>query len=409
MGAGDGVRLGGRGHGRERLAGPQRTLLQGTLQALVGAVVAGGCAYFLLVLVAVRRHLKRRSKRRPADASPLSFSLLKPLAGEEEGLDRNLNSFYQLDYPAYEILFAARRPSDPALATARSVARRNLHVHSTVLAVGEPSCQNAKVHSLEALTEAANGQVLVISDSDIRTDRGLLRQLAAEFEDPDTGVVTCPYRAVPGRSPWSLLEALGMNTGFWSGVLAAQFVMPMDFAVGPTMAVRRSCLKAIGGWRTVQDMLAEDFQVGRLARQAGYEVRLGSHVVEHRIGSQGFAANLAHRLRWSRSTRRSRPVGYFGEIFANPLPWALLLAIVSDATWASILVGTCALLRLLAMLAVGWRTLGDTLVLKFCWLVPLQDTLALLLWAGGFFGNRIVWREKAYKLARDGRLRRLDS
>ena len=408
MGASDGVLLGGRGRGQERIAGPQRTLLQGTLQVLVGAVVVGGCAYFLLVLAAAGRHLNRRSNHRNSGGPLPSFSVLKPLAGEEEGLNRNLNSFYQLDYPTYQVLLAARHAQDPALESARSVARRNPHIPSTVLSVGEPTWQNAKVHSLEAMTQVATGQVLVISDSDIRTDRGLLLQLATEFEHPETGVVTCPYRAVPGRSRWSLLEALGMNTGFWSGVLAAQFLVPMDFAVGPTMAVRRSCLEAIGGWDAVKDVLAEDFRIGRLARRAGFDVRLGMHVVEHRIGSQGFVSNLTHRLRWSRSTRRSRPVGYFGEIFANPLPWALLLPIVSDATWAAALLGTCAVLRLLVVLAVGWRLLGDTLVLRFCWLVPLQDTLALLLWAAGFFGNRIVWRDKVYRLTRDGRLRGLD-
>ena len=408
MGAGDGVCLGGRRRGRERLAGPQRTLLQATLQVLVAAVVVGGCAYFLLVLAAVRRHLKRRSNRRHSGGSPISFSVLKPLAGEEDGLDRNLNSFYQLDYPTYQVLLAARDAEDPALETARSLARRNPHIPSTVLSVGEPVWQNAKVHSMEAMTRVVTGQVLVISDSDIRTDRGLLLQLATEFENPHTGVVTCPYRAVPGRGRWSLLEALGMNTGFWSGVLAAQFLMPMDFAVGPTMAVRRSCLEAIGGWETVKDMLAEDFQIGRLARQAGFEVRLGTHVVEHRIGSQGFSANMAHRLRWSRSTRRSRPIGYFGEILANPLPWALLLPVVAEATWAAVLLATCVALRLLVVLAVGWRVLGDTLVLKYCWLVPVQDILGLLLWAGGFFGDRIVWRNRVYRLTKDGRLRSID-
>ena len=368
----------------------------------------GGCAYYLLVLASARAYLKRRSARAPTAHSAVSFSVLKPLAGDEPDLDENLRSFYGLGSADYEILFAARSENDPALVLARSLALRNPAVPSKALVAGEPRCQNAKVHSLAVMTGAARGQVLVISDSDIRTDGGLLRQLGMEFEHPKTGVVTCLYRAVPGRSIWSLLEAIGINTEFWSGVLAAQFIMPMDFAVGPTMAVRRSCLEAIGHWAAVRDTLAEDFQIGRLARRAGYDVRLGSHVVEHRIGSQGFRDNLAHRIRWRRSTRRSRPVGYFGEILANPLPWATLLAAASATTWAWSLLATCVVLRMSVLVVVGKLVLRDSLVARFWWLVPIQDFLSLALWVGGFFGSTIIWRGRVYRLARDGQLERVD-
>ncbi len=335
----------------------------------------------------------------------MSFSVLKPLAGDEPGLQENLRGFFQLDDPKYEPVFAARDVDDPALARAESLASLYPEVRSKALVAGEPPCPNAKVHSLGAMTSAAAGDVLVISDSDIRADPALLRELAAEFTDPAVGVVTCPYRAVPGRSPWSLLEALGMNSEFWSGVLAAQFLAPMDFAVGPTMAVRRTCLEAIGGWRAVEEHLAEDFQLGRLARRAGFDVRLGTQVVEHHIGSQGLGANLAHRLRWLRSTRRSRPAGYWGQLFANPLPWALL---APGAVWSWILAAACGALRALVLLAVGGLVLRDRLVVLRCWLVPVQDVLSLVLWAAGFFGDRIVWRGGTFQLMRDGRLQRLE-
>ena len=312
----------------------------------------------------------------------MSFSVLKPLAGDEPGLQENLRGFFQLDDPKYEPVFAARDVDDPALARAESLASLYPEVRSKALVAGEPPCPNAKVHSLGAMTSAAAGDVLVISDSDIRADPALLRELAAEFTDPAVGVVTCPYRAVPGRSPWSLLEALGMNSEFWSGVLAAQFLAPMDFAVGPTMAVRRTCLEAIGGWRAVEEHLAEDFQLGRLARRAGFDVRLGTQVVEHHIGSQGLGAN-----------------------FANPLPWALL---APGAVWSWILAAACGALRALVLLAVGGLVLRDRLVVLRCWLVPVQDVLSLVLWAAGFFGDRIVWRGGTFQLMRDGRLQRLE-
>ena len=246
----------------------------------------------MLVLLAVQQLLRRsREGKAPKEYIP-AISVLKPLAGDEPELAANLDSFFQLNYPRFEALFAAGDALDPALATARQAQSSYPDLDTQVLVAGESDHPNAKVHSLAAMTAVAVGELLVVSDSDIRADPALLRDLASDFEDPKVGVVTCPYRAVPGSSFWSTLEALGMNTEFWSGVLVAQFLTPMDFAVGPTMAVRRSCLDAIGGWAAFRDYLAEDFQVGRQARLAGYEVRLSTHVV-----NTGSAAR-----RWARTS-----------------------------------------------------------------------------------------------------------
>ena len=379
----------------------------GALAVLAACVVVAGCAYYVLVLVAAWGFCRRRSRRQPRGVLP-SFSVLKPLAGAEPGLSGNLESFFQLEYPSFELLFAAREDSDPALALARSLGARHSGKRTRAISVGEPPCANAKVHSLAQMTRIASGDILVVSDSDILAKPTLLRDLASEFQDEGVGVVTCPYRAEPGPSPWSRLEGLGMNTEFWSGVLASQMLAPMDFAVGPTMAVRRSCLESIGGWEAFGAYLAEDFQIGRRAREAGFGVRLSTHVVAHRIGSASFAANFAHRLRWRRSTRRSRPAGYWGELLANPLPWTLvLLPAASWAGWSWWVFGACAALRFAAAVTVGRVVLGDRLVIRRWWLVPIQDILSLAMWFAGLFGRRIAWRDREYELTQDGRMRRI--
>lgn len=384
-------------------------MLSDALAALLACAVAGGCCYYLIVVAAVRTFLSKRGRAsgEPDSARP-SCSLLKPLSGYEPDLEGNLRSFFELRYSNYEILCAAREETDPALSVASRLASHYTGVRSRTVVAGEPTCANAKVHSLRAVTAVSSGEILVISDSDVQVDPGFLDSLQRDFADSNVGVVTYPYRAASDGSAWSRLEALGMNTEFWGGVLAAQFLTPMDFAVGPTMAVRRSCLETIGGWAVLGDYLAEDFQLGRMARRAGYEVLLGKHVVEHRIGSQGFVANLRHRLRWRRSTRRSRPVGYWSEVFANPLPWAALLPVAaSGAAWAWALFATCAALRIVAALAVGLGVLRDQSLPSRIWLLPLQDALSLVTWVAGFFGKHVVWRDRRYELTPDGRLRRL--
>src|SRR5581483_293595 len=328
------------------------------------------------------------------------ISVLKPLAGVDEGLADNLRSFFEQEYPEFEILFAVRDPSDPALKVVDALCREFPGVVARLIVTGEPPYPNAKVYSLGRMTEEARHELLVMSDSDIRVTRDMLQIISAEFQDDGVALATCPYRAVPGPSPWSTLEAIGLNTEFLGGVLVARMLDGMKFAIGPTIAARKKALERIGGFDRLKDYLAEDFVMGKLVAESGGGVILSSYVIEHRIGSQPFSANLRHRLRWNRSTRRSRPWGYVGQVFTNPLPLALLL-VAAQPAWLKILAITV-LFRAAAAIAVAAWVLRDPLTRRLWWLIPVQDIASFLVWLAGFFGNRIVWRGRKYYLEADG-------
>ena len=51
---------------------------------------------------------------RPARDFAPPVSIIKPLSGLDEELEENLESFYRLDYPSYEIVFSFARREDPA-------------------------------------------------------------------------------------------------------------------------------------------------------------------------------------------------------------------------------------------------------------------------------------------------------
>ncbi|MCS7044668.1 MAG: bacteriohopanetetrol glucosamine biosynthesis glycosyltransferase HpnI [Bryobacteraceae bacterium] len=368
------------------------------------ALAAASWAYCALAVAAV---LAWRRQPVPASRALEPVSVLKPLHGLDDGLEENLRSFFTQDYPVFELLFAARREDDPGLALARRLSAEYPRIPARFFVTGEPPYANAKVWSLEIMTREAAHDLLVMSDSDIRVTPEMLRVLAAEFSDPRLGVATCPYRAVPGASFWSLLETLGMNTEFWSGCFVARLVeRGVHFAVGPTIAARRRVIEDVGGWPRLSQYLAEDFVLGQFASARGHGVILSRYVIEHRIGAQPLAANFAHRLRWNRSTRRSRPWGYVGQVFTNPLPLGLAAAAAAPAHAAWILAATLAF-RALAAWSVSHLALRDPLCRRYWFLVPLQDLLSFVFWLAGFFGNVIEWRGRRYRLLADGRFERL--
>ena len=158
----------------------------------------------------------------PRAVSTEPVSILKPLAGLDEGLESNLRTFFTQDYPNFEILFAVRSPEDPSVPVVSRLRAEFPGIPSQLIFTGEPPYPNAKVFSLDKMMAAAANDLLVMSDSDMRVDAGMLCRVAAEFSDPLLGVATCPYRAHAGASLWSQLEAVGMNTEFFGGVLVAR-------------------------------------------------------------------------------------------------------------------------------------------------------------------------------------------
>ena len=350
----------------------------------------GGLVYLVLSVVAARRYLHT-----PMPAGlPSPISILKPCHGADLGLEEHLRTFFTQDYPAYEILFATRTPQDAAVPIIQKLQAEYNRIPSRLIQVGEPPYPNAKVWSLQHLVQAAQHDLLAMSDSDIRVGPHFLTAVSREFANPQIHLATCPYRATAGPSLWSQLEAAGLNSEFIGGLLVARMLEGVRFAVGPTIVARRPVLESIGGFEKLSHYLAEDFVMGQLAADQGFGVILSRYIVEHHIGSENWRVNFAHRLRWNRSTRRSRPAGYVGQVFTNPLPWALVLCFT--AWWP---LGAVAVA---ARIAAGRYLARTVLAGEWTWLTLPQDFLSLAFWCAGFFGNTIAWRDRRYRLHADG-------
>src|ERR1035438_2013285 len=295
---------------------------------IFGMFWLGGLVYCLLGVVAARRFGNESDAEGQGVPSVITASLLKPLSGVERGLKESLESFFQQDYPDYEILFGVNREDDPALEIVERLRLRHPERVVRVVAA-ESRYPNAKVCSMELMARQARGEVLVISDSDVRVSPDYLRAVMRPFQRDDVGVVTCPYRGAPGSGLWSRLEALAMTTRFMPGVLVAWLLETkrlnghtragLQFALGPTMAVRRECLESIGGFPAMAHYLADDFVLGKWAAERGYRVELSTYVLDHLVLGENLADTARHQLRWARSSRCSRPVGYLGEGFTHQI------------------------------------------------------------------------------------------
>ena len=374
-------------------------------------LAAGSAAYSLIALFAVIRFLEVRGNKerhkadQAADSAP-PISLLKPLYGLDPELRGNLESFCRQDYPAYELLFSVREESDPAARVVRQLEKDFPRVPIRLLVTGPPAYPNAKVHALEVMAEAAARDILVINDSGVRVAPDYLRRIARPFTDPGVGLVTCIARSLPSRGFWSVLEALGINTQFNPGVLTAWLLLGMEFSIGKTMAVRRQIVRELGGFGSLGHYLADDFVLGERVAQAGHTVVLSETVPDNLLADSGMRASLTHRLRWERSSRRSRPAGYVGQMFLHSLPLALAAWCIAPPGnfFASAVVAACLAARFLLAFSCAGVLLRDQTFRKFWWLLPVQDLVSFGVWLWAFFGREITWRGARFRVQKGGTL-----
>jgi len=387
-------------------------MLSGTLLLLaIAGLVA--CTVFLGLVVVAAWGYRRRPH--PASSPSAGFppvTLLKPVYGLEPDLEKNLRSFFSQDYPDFEIVFGARDLTDPALGIIRSLQLEYPKVRTRIIVSGEPDRPNAKICSLEKMCAAATTPYLVISDSDVRVDDTYLREVVRPLLDPAVGLVTCLYRGVPTGGAWSALEAMGMSVEMTSGVIVADMLEGMRFALGPTMAVRRDALDKAGGIAMLADYCADDYVLGKRVFEAGYRVVLSEHIIDHIVIGRTLRASMAHQMRWTKSTRFSRPAGHIGAGLTYAMPFGMVgmgaafmahrpLLAVSLLAWAWFN-------RLILALASGWFVVRDPRSLSYCWLYAIRDFTGFSFWCASFFGNTVLWRGgERYRLIADGKMVRV--
>lgn len=364
-----------------------------------------------LVFVAVARFRRGlpAKVRQVSEVGGLPFvSVLKPLHGMEPRLRETLRSFFQQEYPKYQIVFGARAGDDPALAVVDELRREFPSVPVSIVYSGAPQWPNAKVYSLEKMLAVAKSEFAVISDSDVTVPPDYLRNVTAPLLDSKIGLVTCVYRGVPVTGGWAVIEALGMSVDMTSGVLLADMLEGMKFALGPTMATRKDVLTKIGGIGATAEFYSDDFELGRMAAEAGYHVELSHHIIEHMVVDSSFGPSLEHQLRWMKSTRFSRPLGHIGSGLTFAVPFGILGLIGGALTGtpeAGLLLLAWSLLnRILQCVTVGWLVVRDRKTLSLCWLYPVRDLFGFLLWVLSFSGGDFEWRGEKYQFQKGGRI-----
>lgn len=361
-----------------------------TALSIAGYFLLGSTAiYTLLALLGVLR----RARLRASEVAPRPVTVLKPLCGAEPRLYENLRSFCEQDHPEFQLLFGTREADDAALEVVRRLQAEYPQLDMAVVSDPRVHGINLKVSNLLNLMPRVKHELIVLADSDIDAEPGYLRAVTAPLARPEVGLVTCLYR---GRPVGGLVSRLGtqfIDDWFRPSVALTELFGAKRFGFGATLALRRDSLAAIGGLESVSNHVADDYWLGELVADAGYETVLSEHEVATDVTETRLGELFRRELRWLRTIRAVRPLGYLGTGVCFTLPVALAGIILTGFASAGLALAALAVTaRTLIFLEAQRRGARLRELPANLAAFALRDLLSLLTWAWAFRGAKVSWR-----------------
>jgi len=361
-------------------------------------------AYYLIVLFSAWRFFSESSPLEPGPAFTPPVSNLKPIRGLDPDAYENFASFCRQDYPEYELLFCVGSADDPAVPILEKLAQDFPERPIRTLIGVSGSGVNDKVKKLDRLVSEARHEIVVISDSDVRVRPDYLRKVVTPLADPQVGAVTCLYLPVEEKGFADSLQNIGMVSDFYPGILVAKQLDGVKFALGTTIATRRSRLERFGGYKAIENRPGDDLLVGRLIAEQGYEVKLLPYAISTVADYASVRDLWQKRTRWLVVMRHMRPWGHLGLLLTQGLPWSIAaVAFHPTAATAVTYLGAYLGLRCAITWIIGIRGLKYPGMWKKMPLVVVWDALAFCIWVASFGKKSIRWRDQQYYI-RNGEL-----
>ncbi len=307
------------------LAGP--TLATHFLFALACAVVLGDfCATLVTVLYQRSWYARFIRPGLPQGYRP-RCAIIVPCKGMNGNLKSNLESFFNLDYTDYEVVFVAESAQDTAMPVIEGVVGGRSN--GRALAAGLSTRCAQKNHNLLAgIAAAHDAEVYVFADSDVRPAPQWLHELILPLADSKISVV----------SGFRWLHAKNGGVGEWMHAYANIFIyvtFSCAFFVGGvglwggSMAIRRRDFETLKVGEKWSRAVVDDLSLSQVIHKKRLKGVLVPSCMAH---SDELFHNVNDAIRWF-----ERQI-MFLKVYFKPIWFFIALPIVlSGATFMGLL------------------------------------------------------------------------
>lgn len=347
------------------------------------------CAFRLGAFVAavLQPLIQGRRATRP-DRPPVSVII--PVRQDEPDADAAFSSAFGQSNLQFEVLVTAAEEISPVLDAARRVAARHPDVPARFLTGNPQFTLNPKVSSLAPAIEAAEHDLLLVKDSNVRLAPGQIDDLIGNLA-PGVGLVCAFPIAVEPATFAAEIERVTLN-GHSAPLLLAASAVGIGVGFGKVMLFDRRAFRRAGGISVMADTFGDDHALARGLGRIGLRTVFAASTVRQVLGRRRLREVWDRQLRWLVIRRREEPIAFVAEPFLGGLftaaAGALGAAALGVPAWmvaGGTLAGWVALEGLFALIK-GWGWSWRSPFAALC-----REAMILALWAAGWFARSVTW------------------
>ncbi len=297
---------------------------------IVTAVVSILAVSFSVLVLYTAQTVRCRRSRVPV-VPPLSYypkvSILKPIKNFEDGLVQNLDTFYTLDYPRYEVVFGVDSLEDEVVGLLREIQQKYRHIPTRIVDTGTHKILNPKIETLAKMTADSQGELYWVSDSNTRVTPDTLSKLVCEYTAKGSKIVFSPIAGGGSGTVGSLMENAYINFFVSPNVITAWNFFRKPIIVGKSMLIERDALNAFGGFEYFREYLAEDYCMGDVYTRNGIAVSTNFTWITNYNSTTTVRSFCGRVSRWAKMRYHIDRKFYLLEILTNPLFITLVAAL----------------------------------------------------------------------------------
>ena len=363
-------------------------------------------SFFLIYIFMFCTVLCREKKkfRRFSDEAYPKVSVLKPVKNLEDGLEENFRTFFELEYPDFEILFGVDHRSDPVLPLIEGLISEYPGVKAEIVETGNGGYVNPKIHKLAKLEERSSGELYWVADSNIRVDSFTLLKLAGEYIENGTRVVFSPIRGYGARSFGSIVENSFINQQVSGSIIAAWKVLRQQLLVGKSILIEKKTLDIFGGFSYFKSYVGEDYMLGRAYAKSGFPILTNCTWVTSYSSNASTLRFLSRMSRWAKIRFTIRPVFYVFEILSYPI--VIAASSLAVLGWRGLpLLAASLVLKLLAEYAILFAVNREDfrkpyVSVGYPFFVICKEILLTVVYFTPFFSRTVKWKDSKMKITR---------
>jgi ceramide glucosyltransferase len=366
---------------------------------IVIVLISAGLLYTLISFYFTRKFFRNPGSGDFKKFTANGISILKPIKGIDDRLESNLVSFFNLDYPEFELLFGINDTKDPAIKLIKKLQKRYPDVKTKLIVSNNHVGLNPKVNNLHNLYPHASHDYLLISDSNVHVPSNYLSEMMVTMSEPGVGLVTSVFRGVGAKSMGAIFENLHLNTFLASSVITVDRLFHRPITIGKSMLFKRTLIDRLAGFSSLANVLAEDHLLGVHIQKSGYSVKTSGLIIDNVNENWNLERFMNRHIRWAKMRKSINVIHYTLETITNPIYIALIFALATAR----------AELWLLFLITVMIKTGIDIMILRSLkssfkvsqyLLLPVKDILMGFLWLVPFVNNRINWRGNNFRIGK---------